>query len=304
MQRCFISAQTREASAALAHAFADRGVETFRADDLAPGLPLTPELLRQLKASDFVCALVNDGGAAPNVLFELGAAHVLRKPIILFTTNYDRLLSALQGVYVIRANIEDLPSVEAEIARFLRHAKALDHLDETAADGRQKPNMSSAKEEWAALRREHPPDRGMQFERLVGEIFRRAGAEVIREDRSEKDWTTNLIVWLDDIAYQIGGPMIIECKHYGGGPGSVLANAKHTVEQLEKYIARSEARLALLVYDYDRRAPSLSSIETPQVLVFPVDQLIEALEHGSLANEILRHRRRASYARVSAGGAD
>jgi hypothetical protein len=62
LQRCFISAQSGEAAAALAQAFANRGVESFRADDLVPGLPLTPELLRQLDAADFMCALVNDAG--------------------------------------------------------------------------------------------------------------------------------------------------------------------------------------------------------------------------------------------------
>jgi hypothetical protein len=150
LQCCFISAQSAEASAALAQAFADRGVESFRADDLVPGLPLTPELLRQLEAADFMCALVNDGGMAPNILFELGAAHVLRKPIILFTTNYDRLLGALEGVYVVRANVEDLPSAAIEIDRFLRHARTLPPIDETAAHRRQKPNLSWAKEELAA----------------------------------------------------------------------------------------------------------------------------------------------------------
>jgi hypothetical protein len=117
---------------------------------------------------------------------------------------------------VIRADIEDLPSAATEIDRFLRHAKALPPIDETAADRRQKPNLAWAKEELAALRRERSRDRGIRLERLVGDIFQRAGAEVIREDRSEKDWTADLIVWLDDVAHEIGGPMIIECKYYGG----------------------------------------------------------------------------------------
>ena len=304
LQRCFISAQSGEASAALAQAFADRGVESFRADDFVPGLPLTPELLHQLEAADFMCALVNDGGVAPNILFELGAAHVLRKPIILFTTNYDRLLGALRGVYVVRANIEDLPSAATEIDRFLRHAKTLPPLGETTADRRQKPNLSWAKEELAALRGERAPNRGTRFERLVSEIFRRAGAEVVREDQPEKAWTVDAIVWLDDVAHEIGGPIIIECKYYGGGPGDLLANTKQTVRQLEKYVKGSEARVALVVYDHDKSTPPPSLFETPQVLVFTVDQLILALERGTLANEILQHRRRASYARVSAGGPD
>jgi Holliday junction resolvase len=223
---------------------------------------------------------------------------VLRKPIILFTTNYDRMLGALRGVYVVRANIEDLPSAVTEIDRFLRHAKTLPPIDETASNRRQKPNLAGVKEELTALRQESSPDRGIRFERLVGEIFQRAGAEVVREDRSQKD----LVVWLDDIAHEIGGPMIIECKYYGGGSGSVLMNTKHTVHQLEKYIKASEARIALLVYDHDRTILPPSTFETPHVLVFSVDQLIQALERGTLADVILQHRRRASYARVSVGG--
>jgi Holliday junction resolvase len=313
LQRCFISAQSEEASAALAQAFADRGVKSFRADDFVSGLPLTPELLRQLEAADFMCALVNDSGSAPNILFELGAAHVLRKPIILFTTNYDRLLGGLRGVYIVKADIEDLASAASEIDRFLRHAKALPPI-ETGAGLRQKPNLAWAKEELTALRRDGTRDRGVRFEHLVGEIFERMGAEVIRGDRSEKDWAADLIVWLDEVAHEIGGPIIIECKYYGGGSGSVLMNAKHTVQQLEKhavqqlekYIGASEAKAALIVYDHDRSTslPSTLAIETPRVLVFSVDQLIQALEQGTLANEILQHRRRASYARMSAGGPD
>lgn len=300
LRRCFISAQSGAASKALAQAFAARGVESFRADDIVLGSDLTPEILHHLENADFVGALVDDAGAAPNVMFELGAAYNLRKPIILFTTTYDRLLSGLRGIYVVRATIDEIPSVSADIDRFLHHAGAVALVDEEGSERKQRPSLSWARDALEGLRNAAAADRGRRFEWLVSEVFRRAGGEVV-QDPSHEGEEADLIVWMDDIAYEVGGPMIVQCKSYPGGSGSILANAKHTVDRLETYLDASDAKIALLVYHHDRRmAPPL--METPRVLVFSIDELIEVLERGALAEEVLHRRRRASSAMVFADG--
>lgn len=296
LRRGFIAAETNRASAALAEAFAARGVACARADDIASGT-LTGELLRQLKSADFICASVNEGAAA-HVLFEVGAAHMLGKPIILFTTTYDRLFGGLRGIYVVKASTDDLPSVAAEIDRFLHHAKPLRPVDE-AEEPRQRPNLSWAREELSALHRNEPADRGFRFERLVSEIFRRAGAEVVQEGSVGDDKTADLIVWLDEVSDEVGGPIIVECKYAVPAPRSLLMK---TIEQVENYLEVSNAALGMVVYDHSRQIPSPPMLETRRVLVFQINELIQALESGELSEKIVQRRRRASYARVAAGG--
>jgi hypothetical protein len=296
LRRGFIAAETGQAYAALAEAFAARGMACIRSDDIAPG-PLTGELLRHLEAVDFMCASANDATGA-HVLFELGAAYMLGKPIILFTTTYDRLFGGLRGIYVVKATIDDLPTVSAEIDRFLQHAKPLGPTNE-AAEPRQRPNLSWAREELTALRRDEPADRGLRFERLLSEIFRRTGGEVVQEARFGSDQTADLIVWLDDVAAEVGGPIIVECKYSLQGSGDSLMNA---VKQVEKYIDASSAAFGLVVYDHSRPVPRPPWPDTPRVLTFRIDELIQALENGSLAEQVVQRRRGASYARVAAGG--
>ena len=89
--------------------------------------------------------------------------------------------------------------------------------------------------------------------------------------------------------------MIVECKHYGSGSGSVFANAKQTVERLEKLVGGSDARLALLVFSHDRLSPPSHVFETPRVLSFPVEELIDAIEQGTFIEEVIRRRRRAAF---------
>jgi hypothetical protein len=298
LRRCFISAQAGAATKALAEAFASRGIECFRPDDIAPRSELTPELLHHLEAADFVGALLNDAGAAPNVMFELGAAYNLRKPIILFTTTYDRLLSGLRGIYVVRATIDEIASVSADIDRFLHHAGAGALVDQEGNQQKQRPSLSWTRDELADLRSTPGGDRGRRFERLVGEVFRRSGGEVVQ---APSDEGADLIVWLDDVAYEVGGPMIVQCKYYGGGSGSIRANAKHTADRLEAYLDASDAKVAFIVYDHDRRTTP-PPMETPRVLVFSIDELIKVLEGGAFAEEVLRRRRRASSAMVLADG--
>jgi hypothetical protein len=298
LRRGFIAAETAQASAALAEAFAARGMACVRADDIAPG-PLTGELLQHLETADFMCASANDGSAA-HVLFEIGIAHVLGKPVILFTTTYDWLFGRLRGIYVVKATIAELPSVSAEIDRFLEHAKPLRPIDD-ATRLRQRPNLSWAREEFEVLRRGESLDRALRFERLVAQVFRRVGAEVVEAGRSEKNVTADLIVtWLDDVATEIGGPIIIECKYTVQSRGRLVS----AIDQIEKYIGASSAALGLVVYGYSQEISSPSVSDTPRVLVFQIDELIRALEDGTLSEQILQRRRRASYAKVTAGGPD
>jgi len=124
------------------------------------------------------------------------------------------------------------------------------------------PLLSLARERAAALKRERGASRGLAFEQLVSEIFQKAGGQVL-ETKAGADRGGDLIVWQNDVAFETGGPMLVECKHYGGRSGSIVANARHTVERLEKLVRASDARLALLVLSYDLAKQPPHRFETP-----------------------------------------
>jgi len=260
LRRCFIVAPPGPESARLARIFAERGVETFRAEEIVAGA-MSEEIIQHLAAADFVVASLN-GNVSPALGFEIGVAYTLHKPILIFTTNYDKLFADLRSVYVVKAAPEEVGEVASEVDHFLRHAISPPPIGANTSREQRPGNFTWARERAAALKRERGASRGLAFEQLVSEIFQKAGGQVL-ETKAGADRGGDLIVWQNDIAFETGGPMLVECKHYGGRSGSIVANARHTVERLEKLVRASDARLALLVLSYDLAKQPPHIFETP-----------------------------------------
>jgi nucleoside 2-deoxyribosyltransferase len=292
LRRCFIVAPPGRESARIARVFTERGVECFRPEEIVAAEAVSEEILRHLASADFAVASLH-GSVAPNLAFELGVAHALRKPILIFTTNYDRIFDDLRGIYVVRAEPDGIEEAGPDIDRFLRYAKETPAIEAHAPRRPPLGDFTWAHERVAALKSDRGPGRGLAFERLVSEVFQQAGGEVV-EATADAVRQADLVVWLNDVAFETGGPMIVECKHFGGGSGSILLNAKHSVERLEKLVGGSDASLGLLVFSHDRPNPPTHVFETPRVLSFAVEQLIDAIERGTFTDEVLQRRGRAA----------
>jgi nucleoside 2-deoxyribosyltransferase len=292
LKRCFIVAPPGQESARLARIFTEKGFECYRAEDIAPPGKISEEILTFLKEADFVVSSLH-GDISPNLAFELGLAHAWHKPILIFTTNYDRLFDNLHRIFVVRAEPDKIQNSDRDIDWFLRHANTPLTVEVRQPASLAPGDYGWARERAAALRNKPTAHTALEFERLVAEIFEKAGAQVVQSGLGA-DQGADLIVWFNDLAFVTGGPMLVQCKYYGGGSGSVIANAKHTVERLERLVRGSDANLAILVFYHDRHKPPPNILDTPRVLSFAVEQLIDVVENGSFADEVIRRRKRAA----------
>lgn len=311
-RRCFLIAQVGSGAAAVAAFLTERGIDTIRAHGVRATSAIGAELLQYIAETDFVVAIWTRV-ASPNVAFELGVAHALGKPALVIamgdeTSDLSGIVD-LRGVNLIRvSDPRRLIDAAPDIDRFLRHAKALPPIGSgsaRASSSRQPHDMSWAKERLGAIRTMKGARRGFAFEELVADVFRRAGADVASTSdetgvASERD--ADFVVWLNDIVFDAGGPIIVECKTYSGGSGSVLKNVEFTVKRLENLIDASGAALAFVVFDHDRPRTPPTVFETPRVLAFSAETLIEQLEQGSLATDVATRRRRAAFVQGTAGG--
>lgn len=293
---CFIVASPDE-GARLARAFAERGVECLRAEAISVPGAVTEEVLKHLAAVDFVVASLRDG-ATPGSMFELGVAHALHKPILLFTAGRAPSFRELRGMYVVKAASEALADAGPDIDRFLRNAAAT-HPAEVPVSREAAGDFAWARRRMKALRDERPADRAASFERLVAEVFERSGGQVVQAKAGD-DRGADLVVWQNDVAFELGGPIIVECKLYGG-TGDANRDAERAVEHLEALVRRSDARLALLIFGHDGPGAPPRVAESPRVLGFDVEAFIGAVERGTFADEVIRRRRRAASAREAAG---
>lgn len=304
LRRCFLLAPEGAVVATLVQFLAERGIECLWPEDLLrPGMLWSDELTRHLSTADFVVAVVPPSSTGVSIGFELGLAHGLSKPALAIVVGDAAVPHALRELAVVRlSSLDRIQEALPEIDRFLRHARRKTPIRATELphNGPSDPNWRSR---LAELQKASPDERGMLLERLVADAFSHAGADVrtTRNERSGKDDGVDFVVWPDDLVYEIGGPLLIECKAYRDSSGNVSRNAKEAIRRLDRMIDPSGAKLAALVVDHDKDLDMGVLHDTPRVLVFPVEQIIGAVERGSLTEEVLRRRRQAAYTRGRAG---
>src|ERR1700682_3630212 len=82
-QTCYVSTPFGVNTDSLSRALAERGIEATRLDNLTPGSEIPSVARAAVKEADFVCAVLPVGMPYGNVLFELGIAAGLGKPLFL-----------------------------------------------------------------------------------------------------------------------------------------------------------------------------------------------------------------------------
>ncbi|MEN7537300.1 restriction endonuclease [Aurantiacibacter flavus] len=291
-RRCFVSGNDPATTARLVEMVRALGIEAASTDQIRVGQTITQEVVRLITDADFIAVVITDRAQA-FVAYELGLAQGLGKPAFVVFVGGQAL--DLASAYMVSiADDREIESVADDLERFVRHAKRPGTPPSRGEPAPAQP-LDWARDRLKALRAENGPDRYRDFEVLCAEIFRAADAEValVGDDRTVG---ADLVVWLNDIAFELGGPTLVECKFYGGGVGSVIKNSEATVRSIEAVMDRSDAKLALLVYDHDRLKAPPSLHETPRVLSLAIEDVIQAVEHGNLDKMILKRRERALFA--------
>jgi hypothetical protein len=303
IKRCFIVARRGPESDRIAEALSERGIESLRPEELVQAGNVTEELLKNLATADFVIASLREG-ASPNLTFELGVAIALQKPTLIFTTNYDSLLDHLHSTYVVKAPPgAGGQEIDSDIDRFLRHAKKAPSIEAQSPIRRQPTDLTWARDQLATLPQEGVSGRGLEFERLIRGIFEAVGTQVV-EIKPDADLGADLIVWQNEIAYETGGPILVECKYYDNEFVRATENIRFAVERLTRYISSSDAGLGLIVVGYRQHRSVSRAFDTPRVLTFGATELIDVLERGSLTDEVIHRRRTAASKRGAVIGPD
>jgi hypothetical protein len=299
---CFVSfsAASADMAARLADLLQSLGVEVFR-PNLFVGQEIGREILAAIQAADFVCLVADAGFPTPNAAFETGLAIGLGKPALALTTASAVPFDLPERVQVVRVKGGNVDAARRDIARFVRHVRPRED-GEGRATLPAKPE-GQATTELARLRQMKDfSGRVVELTGVVARAFEQQGAEVLREEDARTDDKIDLLVWSDPLVTELGGPLIIECKYYPGGSGSVLVNARHAFMQLAGYVQQSSAKLGLLVFDHDRPTElSLGEFETPEALAFSIDDLLTAIDADRLPDEIRRRRTRAARLRTLRG---
>ena len=101
------------------HALKEVGIQVIRIDELQTEGILAKAITEAINSSDFI--IVDISRQNPNVMYELGYAHGIKKPTILVKSNESQNLPTdLMGYLYIVYDLENLRGLQEQISRAVR----------------------------------------------------------------------------------------------------------------------------------------------------------------------------------------
>lgn len=236
----------------------------------------------QIAKADAFLAIVM-GLPYDSVLFELGLAFGLRKPIIF---GVDRQLSELLIDY------QWLHRVTLGSTQHERLFSAVDRLRERPiSTSRTRRPSRRGKVDISRFESTTSELSGPEFESVVADLLQECGADVSGRSASQSSFDNgfDFAVWAPALEPVVPNPLLVEVKLR-------LTSSPHTVfRQVSHYLEQSGgAGVALLIY---RDGPPSEELGRGTFPVLPIrfDELVEDLKHRPLHETILRRRNLAVH---------
>ena len=227
--------------------------------------------------------------ASPNVFFELGLAHALKKPLlVLISPSFGRLPSDLSNTLYVRTDLKNREPLAFALDQCLgRIEKPAGRAQKLLQEGA--PLGDEATRFLSALRQKGYRISGQELEGLVAEVFRAAGVEAVIESNAP-DAGADIAIWSDALQLIAGNPILVEVK----GRLRSQKDLVRALEQTERYRERSGAKLAILVFNATLAALSALPF-TGSVLAVAIADLVEHLRTKTLAETIRELRNETAH---------
>ncbi|MDQ3705510.1 MAG: hypothetical protein M3437_09875, partial [Chloroflexota bacterium] len=244
---------------------------------------------KAISTSDLVIGILKTQSGNLNILFEIGVAHALGKPILVLVQ---------PGIRDLPLLLRDLLYLRTELDNKEAIGFALDQLLKRPAS--TEPNQQPSGSESSPIgpvadllleRFRMLAGRGTEQELsdIVAEAIRAGGISIVEQATGIGDKRLDLAVWSNELEPWLGGPLVIEVKSH-------LLNDRHidlVRNQVLNYIEEINTSTALVIYgDVQTGRFDPVSGSRPSVLFIPLDALLSSLRTQSFAEAVLDWRDR------------
>jgi hypothetical protein len=253
------------------------------------GVPLAPY--------DFAVAVIpadhqRREASLPAIYIEIGVTVAHGLPLIVIAgTSIPASPALASAATIVTTELGNEQALRLHLGVFLRQIQTAPRPDQPARlPASPAPSVSAAFLMRLQAVRESPGGlRGAEFERLVGDLLREAGAQAEERSPWEPDSGADIAAFIPGEEQRLGA-VVIQVKS-----GTLTSHAlRATQHELSAYVLKAGVRLGLLVYD--QIAPGASKVPpAPQVFSLGIDQLLAELETKPLSTVLTQARNRAAH---------
>lgn len=276
---CYLAALPGPQSDALVSRLRAKGVVCLRADLVRSSMPFFNSVKSALSRSDFVsCILPAD--PSPNVMFELGIAIGLGKPLLLFAEDTLKLPFDLISSRALKADSISSEGLDSYLEAFLRTITPSSTKKRTSKREPSHRRSSFWRELRSELSGAHlTDDRGARFEELLTRAFEEAGLNPTPSPGP--DFGADFAITSPALNGAFGLPILVQAK---ASSSSVLQQS--TVEKLAQLLREKRGGAGIIVTSKETGARTTAPQGLP-IVVVSANDLFEWLQKGSFADNLL-----------------
>jgi hypothetical protein len=291
--KCFISASIDGDLQIIKSILEELKIETIDLYDLSIANSIQQILKRKLRQADFAIFVLNSYNKS--ILYEIGVCEGLGKKYLIILGKETDIPFYLENKISVHANLNDEQFIRMAILGFIEEVKKNKRF-------RSKKNLNIEK---------YDDDIINNLKSFLGQIiqFRKYGGyerelEIVIKDVLETlklkyaqnvksyDKGIDFAIWNNKLGKVVGNPIIVEIK-YGSLSSSLLKKAE---EQIQSYVEKSEARVALLLYlDKSNQRFKVQSSLHPLIIAYDIEDFIRELLKTNFEDLILTYRNKIAH---------
>lgn len=293
LKKCFISAPVKLDTSLLRKALERRGVSWTDAAAAEPAASILSTIWTAIQQSDFVCVVLPERSENRNVLFEMGLATGLNRPLLIFAPRTALVPLDLQGVAYARTDLTDEDAVGFHLDAFLRYAYRKSLMTSTPASKKSsRIDLSWARKALKEITAQSSQRYEVGLDRLIAKIFESSGAVVSMGE--ENDFGADMALWIDELQGSVGNPLIVQVK-----AGKITEKtAQKAEQQILALVPKVHAHAGVFIYhDPDNKRIGEAPLSWPLVMRFSAAELIDLVAAGEFATEVIRRRNDLAHGR-------
>jgi len=283
--KCFVTVAAATSISPVMKSLETRGIQLVWSDRFDWSTSLGP-MKELIKESDFVCAF-SPGVLSTNVIFEIGIAIGMGKPIFLVTGEGLSLPADLRSMSFIKANQWDDAILQPHLDAFLKTLpKKSRQTSQKKRSTQLRLDFSHERKQLDRFANERTP---REFESFVEDLFRKAGMNVTTSPI--EDYGADFAVVSPEIKRRFGNAILVEVKY-----GPLRPDMAFVVNKLAELVERGRGSTGLVV-TFDALSPRWSALRSNvptdlPIYALSVNELIDRLESGALVDSIWAEKNR------------
>lgn len=244
---------------------------------------------KMISEADFVLAILN--GTSPNVLFEIGIAVGINKPIFVLVGENSVLPFDLKGMTYININHNLKENLELPLKYFsesLHKEKEFIYPDNKTI----KIDIDE-KEFFEKLRTIKESGDGMQFEEFAIDFFKQIENQYTTSklDRIDRDAGYDFAIWFDELEGSVINPVLFDLKFGKMNKDSI----KRAVERSTVLAHNGQTVIILYCNTIDQN--TVYENKTPRVMIINFEDFVHAIFKHGLPKTILLYRNCIAHGR-------